>query len=143
MRDAADSAAAPATRRKKLLRWGSFIAPSLHFGRRSLSASLRLDVRGPDHLAPLLDLFGDELGEVGGRARKHSATKIGKPRLHFGVGEGRIDLLIELLDDLSRRILGRTKARPRASFVAWYKIVYGGDIGELLAARRCRHRQWT
>src|SRR5262249_22359968 len=70
---------------------------------------LRLDVGRSDHLAPLLDLFGDELGEVGGRARKHSATKIGKPRLHFGVGEGRVDLLIELVDDLSRRILVRTK----------------------------------
>src|SRR5262245_66224208 len=75
---------------------------------------LRLDVGRSDHLAPLLDLFGDELGEVGGRARKRSATQIGKPRLRFGVGEGRVELLIELIYELRRRILGRTKATPRA-----------------------------
>ena len=31
---------------------------------------LRLDVGRPDHLAPLLGVVGDELAEVGGRARE-------------------------------------------------------------------------
>ena len=39
------------------------------------AASVRLDVEGPDDVAPLLRFVGDELAEVGGRARKHSATK--------------------------------------------------------------------
>src|SRR5262245_54398196 len=36
--------------------------------------SLRLDVGRPDHLGPLLGLVGDELAEVGGRARKRRAA---------------------------------------------------------------------
>src|SRR4029453_12074935 len=31
---------------------------------------LRLDVRGPDHLAPLLGFVGDQLAEMGGRANE-------------------------------------------------------------------------
>src|SRR5262245_50982793 len=39
-----------------------------------------------DHLTPLLGLIGDELAEVGGRARKHSAALIGNPRLDLRIG---------------------------------------------------------
>jgi hypothetical protein len=46
------------------------------------------------------------LAEVAGRAWKHSATKVGKPRFHIGVCEGRVDLLVELVDDLGRRAFG-------------------------------------
>jgi hypothetical protein len=41
----------------------SFRTAWTHCGHRS---SLRLDVGGPDHLAPPLGLLGDELAEVGG-----------------------------------------------------------------------------
>src|SRR5262245_5054099 len=70
------------------------------------TSSLRLDVRGSDHLAPLLGLIGDELAEVGGRARKSGATKFGEPRLDLGIGKGRVDLCVELVDDLGRRGFG-------------------------------------
>ena len=73
-------------------------------------ASVCLDVGRPDHLAPLLGFVGDELSEVGGRARKHRAAQIGEPRLHLGIGEAGIDLLVELLDDLGGRVLGRADA---------------------------------
>src|SRR5262245_26883976 len=36
--------------------------------------SLRLDVGGPDHLAPFLGFVGDEPSKVGGRTRKHRAA---------------------------------------------------------------------
>src|SRR5262249_41617607 len=39
--------------------------------RLGLPGSFRLDVGGPEHLAPLLRFVGDELAEIGGRARKH------------------------------------------------------------------------
>src|ERR1700756_4748856 len=39
---------------------------------------IRLDVGRPDHLAPLLGFVGNVFAEVGGRAWKHSATKVGK-----------------------------------------------------------------
>ena len=41
---------------------------------------LRFDVRRPDYLAPLLGFVGDELAEVGGRARKWDAADLCKPR---------------------------------------------------------------
>src|SRR5215475_878283 len=44
------------------------------------SALLHLDVGCPDHLAPFLGLLGNVFAEVGGRAWKHSATKVGKAR---------------------------------------------------------------
>src|SRR5262245_34495194 len=40
-----------------------------NLGRRI--GSLWLDVGRPDHLGPLLSFFGDQLAEIGGRARKH------------------------------------------------------------------------
>jgi len=46
--------------------------------------SLRLDVGRPDHLAPLFDFVGDQLSKVSGRARKHSAAKVVKPRFNLG-----------------------------------------------------------
>jgi hypothetical protein len=50
------------------------------------NGSVRLDARELDHLAPLLGLLGDELPEVGGRARKDWAGQFGKPRLDLGIG---------------------------------------------------------
>ena len=66
--------------------------------------SLRLDVRRPDHLAPLLGVVGDELAEVGGRARQRRASEVSQLRLDFGIGEACIDLLVEPVDDFGRRI---------------------------------------
>jgi|SRR5215470_14145651 len=48
---------------------------------------LWLDVREFDHLASLFSFFGDELPEVGRRAREHRAAEIRKPRLHPRIGE--------------------------------------------------------
>src|SRR5262245_50666670 len=96
------------------------------------SASVRLDVEGPDDLAPLFGLVGDELAEVGGREREHVATQVGKPRFHIGVGQSHVDLLVELVDDLSRRVLGRTEAKHRARFVARHEIAHGRDVWQPL-----------
>ena len=41
-------------------------------------------------LAHFSVLLGDELSEVGGRAGKHRAAQIGKPRLQIGIGEASI-----------------------------------------------------
>ena len=63
----------------------------------------RLDVGRPYHLGPFLSFVSDELAELSGRARKHSAAQIGKPRLHLWIGKRGIDLPVELLDDHDRR----------------------------------------
>jgi hypothetical protein len=77
-------------------------------------ASLRLDVGRADHLAPLLGFLGNELPEVGGRARKRGATQIGKARLDLGIDKGRVDLLIEFVDDLNWRVLSLTESESRS-----------------------------
>jgi len=69
-------------------------------------------------LAHFSVFVGDVPTEVGGRAGKWGFPEIGKPRLDFGIGEARIDLRVELLDDLCRRILGCTEAVPVIRLVA-------------------------
>src|SRR5262249_58976680 len=61
--------------------------------------SLRLDVRGPDHLAPLLGFVGDELAELDRRSRQRRAAEVSETGLHLRVAESRVDLLVELVDD--------------------------------------------
>src|ERR1700694_1653135 len=78
------------------------------------SVLLRLDVDCPDYLTPLLGFFGDELSEVGGRARKRGAAQVGKARLDTSIGEASIDLPVELLDDFGRRIPRHAQADPSA-----------------------------
>ena len=81
-------------------------------------ASLGFDVRCSDHLGPLLGLLGDELAEVAGRSWKHCAAQVGKSRLYLGIGEARIDFLVELVDDFRRRVLGRADAELHARLEA-------------------------
>jgi hypothetical protein len=85
-----------------------------------ISASLSLDIRGADHLAPLFGFVGDQLAEVGGRTGKHNAAQVGKPRFNLGIDEARVDILVELFDDLggppgsllhARRELSSARAR--------------------------------
>src|SRR5262244_1826391 len=103
------------------------------------SASVHFDVEGADHLAPLLGFVSDELCEVGGRARQR-LTEVSQTDLHLGVGEGRVDLLVELLDDLGWRVPGNADAIPRCRLVARHEFSHSGDIRYRLRARRGRYR---
>src|SRR5215470_8133285 len=105
------------------------------------SASVRLDVEGPDEFAPLLRFVGDELAKVGGRVCEHVATQIRKPRLHLGIGKGRVDLRVELVDDLGGRSLRCAKAVPGTRLVARHKFPDGRDIGQRLRTSRGGHRE--
>src|SRR5262249_21913542 len=82
------------------------------------SGSLRLDAGGLDHLAPLVDFVGDQRSKVGGRARKRRAAQVEQPGPQLGIGEARIDLLVELVSNLDRRGLRRADAVPEARLVA-------------------------
>src|SRR6195256_3082228 len=57
------------------------------------SAPLRLDAGGAAPPAPFFGFLRDQLAELGGRARDWLAADGGKPRLHSGVGDRRIDFL--------------------------------------------------
>jgi hypothetical protein len=66
----------------------------------------RLDVGRTDHLATLLGSVGDQPAEFSGRPHKYRAAQVGKPRLDLGIGNSRIDLPVELVDDLGGIFLG-------------------------------------
>jgi len=59
------------------------------------AGSLRLDVRRPDYLAPLLGFVSDEFAKVGGREHECRAPLVDKSRLDLGVGEAGVYLLVE------------------------------------------------
>src|SRR5215831_12318876 len=115
-----------------------------HYGRfAGIAGSIRFNARELHHLAPLFGLFGDQLAEVSRRTRKHRAAEIGEPRLHRGIGESHIDLLVECVDDLGGRVPGCAEAAPRARLKAWQELAHGWEVRQRLPARRRRHRQWT
>src|SRR5262249_52004957 len=103
--------------------------------------SVRLDVEGPDDLGPFLGFVGDELAKVGGRAHKRCAAQVSKLRFRLGVDEYRIDLPVELVDDLGGRALWRAHPVPRADLVAWNKLAYGRKLRYCLRAHRAGHRK--
>src|ERR1039457_4058819 len=107
------------------------------------AGSVRLGARELDHLSPLLGFVGDELTEVSGRTREHRAAEVDQPRLDFGVGDSRIDFLVELLDDLGRCVLGCAYAKPRGSLVARHEIAHGREIRQHICARRRGYCQWA
>src|SRR5271163_3778494 len=101
--------------------------------------SLGLDVCRPDHLAPPLDVVRDQLSKVGGRARKYFGAQVGKPSLYSGIGKRGVDLLVELVDDLWGRTLGRAGSDPGARLIAGHKIPDGWDVRQGVDACRGGH----
>src|SRR6516162_2437198 len=83
--------------------------------------SICLDACELHHLAPFLGFVGDELCEVGGRARQRLA-EVSQTDLHLGVGEGRVDLLVELLDDLGWRVPRRPEAERAGDLLAGHGV---------------------
>src|SRR5262249_47449581 len=96
----------------------------------------RAAVEGPDDVAPLLGFVGDEFAEISGRADKRPASKVGKPRLHLGIGEASVDFLVELIDDLRRRVLGYADAIPVARLITRQELTHGRDVRQRVRARR-------
>src|SRR5262249_5995568 len=82
-------------------RSGDFVERDVMEDLPGLPGSIRFDARELHHLAPLFGLFGDELAEVGRRAWKCGGAPLGKPRLHLGIGKGRVDLRVELVANAS------------------------------------------
>src|SRR5262249_29587584 len=110
--------------------WNIDLWPSVDFGAGEF-----------DHLRPLLCICGDERAEVGRRTCKHGVTKVGDPRLHPRVGKARIDLLIELVDDLGGCIPGRADPLPTHRLVAWHEFAHGRNVWQDLQPRCGGHRQ--
>ena len=76
------------------------------------------------------------LPKSAGETDEHRAAQVGKPRLHFGIGEASVDLLVELVDDLGRRVLRCADAEPGARLVARHELAHGREVWQRLRARR-------
>jgi hypothetical protein len=81
----------------------------------SAARLVRLGAGCFDHLRPLLRLLGEELAELGGRAGQDAAGGVGEPRLHLGIGEGRIDRLVERVYDVGRLAGARPQTKKERS----------------------------
>src|SRR5262249_47295952 len=85
--------------------------------------SIRLDVGSPDHFRPLLGFINDQLAEIGGRAGRRGAPHVDESRLDLWVRQPGVDLPVELVDDLGRRVPGRADTEPRACLVSSVVLV--------------------
>src|SRR5262247_3066625 len=122
--------------------WPTAISRNGRYGTLDrVTASVRLDVEGPDDVAPLLGFLGDEPAKVCGRNDKRRHTQNGEPRFYLGIGEARVDLLVELVDDVRRRVLGYADAIPVARLIARHELTHGRDVRQRVRAGRGRHRQ--
>src|SRR6266542_2158211 len=97
--------------------------------------SLRLKPGELHHLAPLLGLLGDEPTELGGRAGKRLAAYFGKLCSHHRIVQSGVDLAIELIDNLDRRVLRSGYAVPLARFVTRHKISHPRQRGKTFGPR--------
>src|SRR6516162_4634206 len=106
---------------------------------RQWIALLRLEAGELDHLSPLLVFLCDELAEVGGRAGKYFTTEFGHSYPYRRIGEHRVDLPIEPLDDLGRGALGDADAEPAGHRVARDNIADQRDVWQHSQMRGRRH----
>src|SRR5262249_12343676 len=91
-----------------------------------------LDVGRPDHLAPFLGFVGDQLAELGRRSRQRRAAEVSDTGLHLRIVESRVDLLVELVDDLGRRGPWSAEAVPITHLVARQELTHGRDVRQCL-----------
>src|SRR5262249_17276828 len=96
------------------------------------AVSVGLDVGGPDHLAAFVGFFGDQLAELGRRSRQRRAAEVSETGLHLRIGESRVDLFVELVDDLGRRGPRCAEAGPTARLVSRHKFPDSRNIGQRL-----------
>src|SRR5712675_2942407 len=101
----------------------------------------RRDVGSPDHLAPLLGFVGKKLSELGRRARENRAAKVGNARLDLGIAESRVDLPIELVDNLRRNVLWRADTEQRNRLITRHEFADGRNIRQHFRPRRGGDRQ--
>jgi hypothetical protein len=87
--------------------------------------SPQLDLGHSDHSAPFLGVCFNELGELGGRTRKRFPPSLGKPSLHFRIGEHYVNLAVKPFDDCGRCVLGARDPTRHGCFEAWQEIADG------------------
>src|SRR5262245_46297001 len=100
-----------------------------------VDGSLRLDVGGPDQLAPLVCELDNELAKVNGRDCKSCNAKFGKPLFYPCIGKPRVDFVVEPIDYFRRRVPRGTDPNPKTTLVAWYSICDCWSVRQSLQSR--------
>src|SRR5262249_1685930 len=100
-----------------------------------------LDICCPDHLAPFIREFNDMFAELLGRACKNRVAKFGNPQLDSGISKTSVDCLVELLDDLSRRVPRSANSVPARRIIARYEFSNRRHIRQRFRACCGSHRQ--
>src|SRR5262249_11506295 len=86
--------------------------------------SFRLDVGGPDDLAPFLRFVGDELCKISGGTREWHHAQISKSSYCFVVSA-----------------FAQSDGVPMGGLIARHKIAHGWDAGQCVRSRGRCHRQ--
>src|SRR5215813_12649970 len=106
----------------------SAMIPILRFMEcRAMPALVRLDARKLDHLRPLFGFVGDQLCELSRRSRQRHAAEVSETGPHPRVVESRVDLLVELVDDLGGRVPGCADPVPKTCLVARHELAHSRD----------------
>src|SRR5262245_19464246 len=91
---------------------------------RGSLGSLRLDAGELDHLGPFVDIFGDELGELVRRVRRHRHNaEISESLPDVRIEHRRVGLLVERSGDFRRRAFRNAETNPGSGLVTLEKAV--------------------
>src|SRR6266404_7315266 len=84
-----------------------------------LGCLFRLQIGCFDHSTPFLGLLGEVLSEFGGRSNKGSGAQLRKSGLQLCVGDARIDLLVQPVDNLGACVSWSANTIPGTRFITW------------------------
>src|SRR5436309_13682062 len=98
--------------------------------------SLRLRTRELDHLGPLLRFLNDDLAKILRSSVDQHPAHIVKACPDIGVGNCRIDLLVELVDDFGRRTFGSADPEPGACLIARHEVSHDRNSGQCVGTLR-------
>jgi hypothetical protein len=116
-------------------------SPIGNYGTLIRAASLRLDVRCPDHLDPFLQLDFDLRGEFLWCIPNRLEAKRYQALLYVWQCHALGDLAIEMRDDLARRSGGDEDTEPIVKLnIRIAGFCHGWHVGERLQPRPVRHR---
>src|SRR6185295_7155370 len=82
------------------------------------------------------------LPKSAGEPASTAPAQVGKASRQLGVCEASINFLVEFVEDLRGRVLGRADTGPCARLVTWQKIAHRRKVRQSLPARRRCNRQW-
>src|SRR4029450_13341006 len=96
-----------------------------------------------DHATPFLGLLGEVLSEFGGRSNKGRGAQLRKSGLQLCLGEARIDLLVQLIDNLGARVSWSANTIPGARLITRQEIAHDGGVWQRPRASRPGRRGAT